>query len=57
MPIEGCTLDGRPGYKYGPNGTCYPYTPGSDSSKRAAHDKAAAQGRAVKASQNERGKK
>ena len=43
MPIMKCTLNGKPGYKYGKSGICYT---GDD-----AKDKAIAQGRAILISQ------
>ena len=49
MPVEACTIDGGPGMRWGTEGTCYPYTAGNDASRDAAHEKAAAQGRAIKA--------
>ena len=55
MPIQPCQLQGRPGYRYGPTGTCYTYTPNSERSRKRAHDKAATQGRAIEA--NKRDKK
>jgi hypothetical protein len=54
MPIERCTSSGKPGYKYGPNGTCYTYTAGDKSSRAAAQAKAEKQGRAIKASQEKK---
>jgi hypothetical protein len=48
MPIIDCSLEGRPGYKYGSDGTCYPYEPGSDSSRMAAKKKAIQQALAVR---------
>lgn len=44
MPIMKCQADGKDGYKYGENGTCYT---GSD-----ARMKAAKQGRAIEASKH-----
>lgn len=43
MPIERCQKDGKPGFKFGPNGTCF-----TGSGARA---KAARQGRAIEANQ------
>ena len=50
MPVQQCTRNGKPGYKWGEQGYCYTYTPGSDRSKRRAKQKATEQGRAIKAS-------
>jgi len=50
MPIQGCTKDGKPGFKYGDRGTCYTYTPGNEASRQRALAKAQAQERAIKAS-------
>lgn len=47
MPIRGCTVSGKPGYKWGDSDTCYPYTPGDDESRATARKKAAEQGRAI----------
>ena len=47
MPIRGCTMSGKPGYKWGDSGTCFPYTPGDDESRSTARKKAAEQGRAI----------
>jgi len=44
MPIQKCTKDGKSGFKYGDEGTCYV---GANAKKRASR-----QGRAIKASQN-----
>jgi len=50
MPVKRCTVDGKPGHKWGDDGKCYT-GPGS-------HIKALKQGRAIKASQaRERRKK
>jgi len=53
MPIMHCTVDGKPGYKYGSSGHCYTYTKGDKSSQSKARAKAAAQGRAIKQSQSQ----
>jgi len=54
MPIQSCTKDGKPGYKYGESGACYTYTPGNKASRDAAHSKAVRQGQAIKSSQGEK---
>jgi len=50
MPIEACTLDGKPGFRWGKEGKCYTYTPGDEASREAARAKAERQGRAIEAS-------
>lgn len=47
MPIIDCTSDGKPGYKFGEEGFCYTYTPGSEESRKAAKHKAYLQGVAI----------
>lgn len=51
MPIEACSVDGKPGYRWGKNGKCYTYTPGDTRSRVAARLRAEMQARAIKASQ------
>jgi hypothetical protein len=51
MPVQRCSKDGKPGYKYGESGACYTYTAGSRVSRDAAYAKAVIQGQAIKASQ------
>lgn len=46
MPIKACTLDGKPGFKWGDSGKCYTYKHGSKPSAKSARDKAAKQGQA-----------
>jgi hypothetical protein len=48
MPIMRCRKNGKPGYKYGPGGYCYTYTPGDPASRKAAKRKATAQGQAIR---------
>ena len=48
MPVKSCSKDGKPGFKWGDSGACYPYTAGDDASKEAARKKAIAQGAAMK---------
>lgn len=50
MPIKTCTSGGKPGFKWGDTGKCYPYTAGDEASKEAARKKAIAQGAAIKMS-------
>jgi hypothetical protein len=54
MPARKCTKNGKPGYKWGKEGACYPYTPGDKASRDAAYSKAVKQGQAIKASQGEK---
>lgn len=44
MPVMSCTVNGKPGHKYGENGKCYT---GEDSEAKAKE-----QGRAIKAAQH-----
>ncbi len=45
MPVMRCTIDGKPGYKWGESGTCYPGEDGKE--------KAIKQGQAIEASKSE----
>jgi hypothetical protein len=47
MPIQSCSDDGKPGFKWGDTGKCYTYTPGSEFSRKEARRKALAQGIAI----------
>jgi len=47
MPVKPCRSDGKPGFKWGDSGKCYTYTPGNETSRKRAKDKAAKQGRAI----------
>lgn len=47
MPIQSCSSDGKPGFKWGEGGKCYTYTAGSDFSRKEARRKALAQGIAM----------
>lgn len=49
MPVKPCNKNGKPGFKWGDEGTCYTYTPGDRDSRDRAKAKAAKQGRAAKA--------
>lgn len=53
MPVKRCQRDGKPGYKWGDEGKCYTYTPGDDSSREQAKNKALEQGQAIKAQDGE----
>lgn len=46
-PVKTCTTSGKPGFKWGDSGKCYPYTAGDEASKEAARKKAIAQGAAM----------
>jgi hypothetical protein len=48
MPIESCSFDGKPGFKWGSQGKCYTYTPGDKLSMKSAKDKANKQGVAAR---------
>lgn len=47
MPVNSCSDDGKPGFKWGESGKCYTYTPGSEFSRKEARRKALAQGIAI----------
>ena len=49
MPVQSCTINGKPGYKAGPNAKCYPYTAGNKTSRDAAYSNAVKQLQAIKA--------
>ena len=57
MPVMTCQIGGKPGYKWGPEGKCYPYEPKSEVSRQRAHQRAVAQGRAIEASKHQEGMK
>lgn len=50
MPVQRCTLNGKPGFRWGKSGKCYTYDLGSETSKNRAKKKAILQGAAIKAS-------
>jgi len=50
MPIKRSTKNGKPCYKWGDAGKCYPYTAGDASSRARAKNKAKKQGRAIERS-------
>lgn len=52
MPVEKCTKNGKPGYRWGNGGTCYPYTAGDDASQNRAKKKALKQGEAIEISKH-----
>lgn len=47
MPVNSCSDNGKPGYKWGDAGKCYIYNPNNESSKASAKKKALAQGIAI----------
>jgi hypothetical protein len=48
MPIQSCSNEGKPGYKWGEQGSCYTYTVGDESSIKEAKKKAQIQGIAAR---------
>ena len=48
MPIQSCLNEGKPGYKWGEQGSCYTYTAGDESSIKEAKKKAQIQGIAAR---------
>lgn len=51
MPVQQCTVDGKPCYRWGDSGHAYPYTAGDNASQGKAYQEAVRQGSAVHASQ------
>lgn len=50
MPVQRCTKDGKPGYRWGgpkAGTTCYTYTAGNEDSRKRAKQKAHLQGAAI----------
>jgi hypothetical protein len=47
MPVNKCSKDGKPGFKWGDSGACYIYTPGNEESIKAARKKVLAQALAI----------
>ena len=56
MPLQACSSDGKPGFKWGAGGACYTYTAGNRASMTAAKKKAMAQAVAMSYSQKRAGK-
>jgi hypothetical protein len=54
MPVMACTLEGKPGYKYGDSGKCYTYSPGDEPGRKEAKRKAHIQGAAIEARTGEK---
>jgi len=48
MPINSCSNNGKPGYKWGSQGMCYTYTEGNAQSMKQARNKARLQGIAAR---------
>jgi len=48
MPLMRATIDGKPCWKWGDNGKCYPYEPNNPESEYRAKQKAVKQGNAIK---------
>lgn len=51
MPIERCTENGKPGFRFGPTGKCFTHD-GTEKSRQEAMRKANAQAAAIKASED-----
>jgi hypothetical protein len=47
MPVNKCSEDGKPGFKWGDSGACYIYTPGNEASIKSARKKVLAQALAI----------
>jgi len=56
MPIERIFVDGKPAFRWGSDGTVYPYNPRDPASIEKAKGKAQRQGRAIEASKRNRGR-
>lgn len=50
VPVQKCSNNGRPGYKWGNSGTCYTYNANDTTSQAAARKKASMQGAAARVS-------
>lgn len=50
MPVESCSFEGKPGFRWGNQGKCYTYTTGSSSSMESARRSAQRQGLAARLS-------
>ena len=50
MPVEKCSSDGKPGFRFGDSGKCYTYTEGDEAGMERAKEKARDQERAAYAS-------
>ena len=47
MPVQNCSENGKPGYRWGSRGKCYVYVPGNEASRKKAKQKAYIQGAAI----------
>lgn len=47
MPVQTCTLNNKPGYRWGDSGKCYTYEPGNETQRKKAKQKANIQGAAI----------
>jgi hypothetical protein len=47
MPVNKCSENGKPGFKWGDSGACYVYTPGNEESIKSARKKVIAQALAI----------
>lgn len=47
MPLQTCSSDGKPGYRWGESGRCYTYEPGDDAGRKRAKQQAIKQGIAI----------
>lgn len=54
MPVQACSLNGKPGFKYGKGGKCYTYTAGNTQSQVTARNRAERQGRAIEVSKHKK---
>ena len=48
MPVQACSMNGKPGLRWGKHGHCYPYNPKVPGSRDRAHKKAVRQSIAVR---------
>lgn len=48
MPVQRCTKNGKPAYRWGKSGKAYTYTAGDEESRKRAKKKAEKQGIAVR---------
>jgi hypothetical protein len=55
MPLMRCQIKGKPGWKWGQQGKCYPYTLGDVKSEAAAKSKAKEQAAAIIINRSKRG--
>jgi hypothetical protein len=49
MPVQRCTEEGKPGYRWGKSGKCYTYSPRNEAARKRAKQKAYLQAAAIKA--------